>query len=204
MLKKVGYGQVEPNRLQGVRAGRVVADIPVNPEVVKNNGDRIENGMFLDVAFGTGFAGNLKTGQLELPTATSKNVGLVYSEVKLYSEFTSNKDFALFTVAPSINQTRQASIYDNKDQAKATVIPRLIFPTPGDVFTTNMVETADGALPAEGTVLKLNAKGVLSTAGTLTVVIAKVVQKTTMPDGQAAVKVAIEEVNPATSAGAGA
>ena len=199
LLKKVGYGQVEKNRIQGIRAGRVLADLPVKPEVVKSSGDRIENGMFLDAVYGTGFEGNLKTGQLELPTAQSKNVGLVYSEVKLYSEYTSNKDFALFTVNPSINQKRQAPIYDKKEAPKATVIPRLIFPTPGDIFTTNLIETADGELPEVGTTLKLNDKGILSTAGTLNVVIAQVVQKTTMADGQVAAKLAIVEVNPAAT-----
>ena len=186
LLKKVGYGQVEKNRIQGIRAGRVLADLPVNPDVVKSSGDRIENGMFLDAVYGKGFEGNLKTGQLELPTAESKNVGLVYSEVKLYSEYTSNKDFALFTVNPSINQMRQAPIYDKKEAPKATVIPRLIFPTPGDIFTTNLIETENG-------------EGILSTAGTLNVVIAQVVQKTTMADGQVAAKIAIVEVNPAAT-----
>jgi hypothetical protein len=199
LLKKVGYGQVEKNRIQGIRAGRVLADLPVKPEVVKSSGDRIENGMFLDAVYGTGFEGNLKTGQLELPTAQSKNVGLVYSEVKLYSEYTSNKDFALFTVNPSINQMRQAPIYDKKEAPKATVIPRLIFPTPGDIFTTNLIETENGELPEVGTTLKLNDKGILSTAGTLNVVIAQVVQKTTMADGQVAAKLAIVEVNPAAT-----
>ena len=199
LLKKVGYGQVEKNRIQGIRAGRVLADLPVKPEVVKSSGDRIENGMFLDAVYGTGFEGNLKTGQLELPTAQSKNVGLVYSEVKLYSEYTSNKDFALFTVNPSINQMRQAPIYDKTEAPKATVIPRLIFPTPGDIFTTNLIETTDGELPEVGTILKLNDKGILSTAGTLNVVIAKVVEKTTMADGQVAAKLAIVEVNPAAA-----
>ena len=199
LLKKVGYGQVEKTRIQGIRAGRVLAALPVKPEVVKSSGARIENGMFLDAVYGTGFEGNLKTGQLELPTAQSKNVGLVYSEVKLYSEYTSNKDFALFTVNPSINQMRQAPIYDKKEAPKATVIPRLIFPTPGDIFTTNLIETADGELPEVGTTLKLNDKGILSTAGTLNVVIAQVVQKTTMADGQVAAKLAIVEVNPAAT-----
>lgn len=199
LLKKVGYGQVEKNRIQGIRAGRVLADLPVNPDVVKSSEDRIENGMFLDAVYGKDFEGNLKTGQLELPTAKSKNVGLVYSEVKLYSEYTSNKDFALFTVNPSINQMRQAPIYDKKEAPKATVIPRLIFPTPGDIFTTNLIETENGELPKVGTTLKLNAKGILSTAGTLNVVIAQVVQKTTMADGQVAAKLAIVEVNPAAT-----
>jgi len=112
LLNKVGYGQVEKNRIQGIRAGRVLADVPVNAEVVKTLGNRIENGYFLAVDFGKGFDGNLKKGELILPVAASQLVGLVYSETKLYSEYTTNKDFALFTVNPSINQMKQAPIYD--------------------------------------------------------------------------------------------
>jgi len=81
-----------------------------------------------------------------------------------------------------------------------SIIPRLIFPTPGDIYTTNLVETEDGNLPAVGVELKLNAGGVLSTAGTLDLVKAVVVQVTTMADGQPAVKVAITAV--ATTPGA--
>lgn len=202
LLKKIGYGQVEKNRIQGIRAGRVLADVPVNADVVAGLEDRIENGYFLAVDFGKGFEGNLKTGELVLPVAESAIVGLVYNETKLYSEYTTNKDFALFTKNPSINQVRQAPIYDVAEQAVETVVPRLIFPTPGDIFTTNMIETEDGNLPEVGVDLKLNAKGVLSTAGTLDLVVAKVVQKTTMADGQPAVKLAIVSVTPGVTAGA--
>lgn len=200
LLNKVGYGQVEKNRIQGIRAGRVLADVPVNAEVVKTLGNRIENGYFLAVDFGKGFDGNLKKGELILPVAASQLVGLVYSETKLYSEYTTNKDFALFTVNPSINQMKQAPIYDKAEIKVDSIIPRLIFPTPGDIYTTNLVETEDGNLPAVGVELKLNAGGVLSTAGTLDLVKAVVVQITTMADGQPAVKVAITAV--ATTPGA--
>lgn len=200
LLNKVGYGQVEKNRIQGIRAGRVLADVPVNAEVVKTLGNRIENGYFLAVDFGKGFDGNLKKGELILPVAASQLVGLVYSETKLYSEYTTNKDFALFTVNPSINQMKQAPIYDKAEIKVDSIIPRLIFPTPGDIYTTNLVETEDGNLPAVGVELKLNAGGVLSTAGTLDLVKAVVVQVTTMADGQPAVKVAITAV--ATTPGA--
>lgn len=200
LLNKVGYGQVEKNRIQGIRAGRVLADVPVNAEVVKTLGNRIENGYFLAVDFGKGFDGNLKKGELILPVAASQLVGLVYSETKLYSEYTTNKDFALFTVNPSINQMKQAPIYDKAEIKVDSIIPRLIFPTPGDIYTTNLVETEDGNLPVVGVELKLNAGGVLSTAGTLDLVKAVVVQVTTMADGQPAVKVAITAV--ATTPGA--
>ena len=134
---------------------------------------------------------------LTLPSRFHPFKSIATKQGRLYVE--ENKDFALFTVNPSINQMRQAPIYDKKEAPKATVIPRLIFPTPGDIFTTNLIETADGELPEVGTTLKLNDKGILSTAGTLNVVIAQVVQKTTMADGQVAAKLAIVEVNPAAT-----
>lgn len=195
LLKKIGYGQVEPNRILARKNGGVVADVPASVEYVKGMGDRVENGRFMAWDVAAGFEGNLKKGELVAPTADSKIVGLVYSETKLYSEYTSNKDFALFTKNPTINQVRQSNIYDNAEVAHETVVPRILIATVGDVFTTNMVETADGALPELGAALTLNDKGELSTAGTINVIEAKVAQITTMPDGQPAVKVVVTGVN---------
>lgn len=195
LLKKVGYGQVEPNRIQARKNGGVLADVPANAETVTALGDRIENGLVLAWDAGAGFEGNLKKGELVLPTEDSKIIGLVYSETKLYSEFTSNKDFALFTKNPTMNQVRQSNIYDQTEVPHETVIPRLLFLATGDVYTTNLIGTADGKAPVLGTVLKLNAEGVFATDGTLDLVEATVAQVTTMADGQVAVKLVITAVN---------
>lgn len=196
LLTKIGYGQVEPNRILARKNGGVVADVPANADVVADFGDRIENGRFMVWNAGEGFDGNLKKGELNLPVeGGSTAVGLVYSETKLYSDFTSNKDFALFTKNPTINQIAQSAIYDKTETPVDTVVPRLLLTTVGDVFTTNMIETEDGMLPTEGDDLTLNDKGELSTSGTLDLVQAKVVQNTTMPDGQPAVKVVITGIN---------
>lgn len=193
LINKVGYGQVEPNRILARKNGGVVADVPVSPDYVKET-QRVENGYFLSWEVGTGFEGNLKKGQLVAPTAASTVVGLVYTETKLYSEYTSNKDFALFTQNPTIHQIRQSNIYDKDEKAHETVVPRILLATAGDVFTTNIIETATGELPTVGAELTLNADGALSTAGTVGVIKAKVAQITTMPDGQPAVKVVITSV----------
>lgn len=194
LLNKIGNGQVEPNRIQARKKGGVLADVPANAEVVTGFGGKVENGVFLAWNAGTGFEGNLKKGELVIPTADSTIFGLVYSEVKLYDEYHTLKDFALYSVAPSMRHATQAPLYDVKGTAHGTVIPRVLFMTPGDVFTTNQIETADGELPAEGDALKLNANGILSTAGTLDILEAVVAQVTTMPDGQPAVKVVITKV----------
>lgn len=197
LLKKVGYGQVEPNRIQGRKQGRVIADIPVKPETVEALGDRIENGLVLAVNAGTGFEGNLKTGHLDLPKEDSVQVGLVYTENKLYDDLHGLKDFALFTVNPTISHARQSAIYNAKEEPVKTVVPRLLGFTLGDVFTTNQIAVAGGSetkLPEVGTKLTINDKGQFDVAGTIDLVEATVVQKTTMPDGQLAVKLQITGV----------
>ncbi len=193
LLDKIGYGQVEPNRIQARKKGGVLADVPVKADLMKTL-EGIENGMFLAWDAGKGYEGNLKKGELVYPTADSTILGLVYSEVSLYDEYHSNKDFALFTKNPSLGQVRQAPIYGKDNKAVETVIPRLLFPTAGDVFTTNLIETNDGKAPEVGAELKLNDKGILSTAGTLDLITAVVAQVTTMADGQPAVKLVVKSV----------
>lgn len=184
---KLGYGQVEPNRIAGIKQGRVLADVPVKPDTVTTLGGYVENGIFLAWNPGVGLDGNLKKGELDLPTTSSTYIGLVYTDVKLYSQFTSNKDFALFTKAPSMNQATQSPYYDKKEVAHGTVIPRLIGLTVGDVFTTNNLE----GTPSVGDVLKLNTNGLLDAAGTVELIQVKVTDKTTLADGQAAYKVVV-------------
>ena len=188
MFKKLGYGQVEPNRISGIKAGKVLADVPVKAETVEAHGGYIENGMFLAFNAGAGLEGNLKKGELDYPTADSASVGLVYSEVKLYSDLTSTKDFALFTEAPDLYRVSQ-SPYEQADHSQvSTVIPRVLGLTVNDIFTLNLladekVEVGDKLYP--------NDKGILAKDGEVKQIEATVVQLTTMPDGQQAVKVAI-------------
>ena len=188
---KLGYGQVEPNRIAGIKQGRVLADVPVKPDTVTSLGGYVENGIFLAWNPGVGLDGNLKKGELDLPQANSTYIGLVYTDVKLYSQFTSNKDFALFTKAPSMNQATQSPYYDKAEKAHGTVIPRLIGLTVGDVFTTNNLE----GTPAVGDVLKINEQGLLDAAGTVDLIQVKVTDKTTLADGQSAYKVVVIKAN---------
>lgn len=186
-FKKLGYGQVEPNRITGIKQGRVIADVAVKPETVAGLGGYIENGIFLAWNPGEGLDGNLKKGELNLPVAESTIIGLVYTEVKLYSQFTSNKDYALFTKAPDLNRMTQSPYVDKKEVSHDTVIPRLIGLTVGDVFTTNNLE----GTPKVGDTLNINDKGLLDAAGTVDKIQVKVTDITTLADGQAAVKVVV-------------
>lgn len=189
LFEKNGYGQIEPNRLAAQRSGGILADVAVKPEVVVELGNRIENGIFLAWNPGAGLDGNLKKGQLELPTNESTYIGLVYTEVKLYDSKTSNKDFALFTEAPTIMQISQSPYYDKAEKPHVTVVPRLYKMNTGDVFTTNVLEATTA--PQVGDVLNLNEKGVFDKAGKIDLIQAKITDITTLPDGQKAVKVVI-------------
>lgn len=200
LLTKVGYGQVEPNRIQGMLQGRVLADVAVKPADFATLGKGVQNGIVL--AWHPGVSGdvasNLKDGELTIPKSGDAIYYLIYTDVSLHSEFLSNKDFVLTTEPNSILMGREAMYNPHNnptEEAKETVVPRGIGLTLGDVFTTNMIETNDGNLPDVDTTLKLNANGVLSTAGTIEGLEAKVVQKTTMADGQQAVKLVITKAD---------
>lgn len=196
LLTKVGYGQVEPNRMQGFLSGGILADVAVKPADYTTLGKGVQNGIVL--AWHPGVAGdvasNLKDGELAIPAASDTAYYLMYTDVSLHSEFLSNKDFVLTTEPHSILMGREGLYnpeFNPANDSKETVVPRGIKLNVGDVFTTNMIETSDGNLPAVDTTLKLNDKGVLSTEGTITGLEVKVVQKTTMADGQQAVKLVV-------------
>lgn len=197
-FEKIGYGQVEPNRMNLAEYGNgIVADIAVKVEDIKKVDNRIENGMVLAVEFGKGFKNNLKVGEVTLPTADSKILGLVVAENKLYTKFHSKKDFALFVEAPEIGNVSQMAYYDNvrygNHDLHDTVVPRLFLFGAGDIFTTNLVAQTYDELEV-GDSLFVNENGVIDKTGAIKRVTFTVVQKTTMPDGQLGVKLAVTEV----------
>lgn len=192
LLAKNGYGQVEPNRLNAQRTGRIIADVPVSVEAFEAANEVIQNGMFLTYNPAGAIETNLKKGTLELPeVGGSALTGLVMSEIKLYHDSQGNKDFALttnqHTLLSGINQTPYRDVRENGHN---TVVPRMYFLEVGDVFTTNLV---DVEAPALGDILVPGAEGFLvAEAGEATSAIRlQVVQNNTLPDGQQAVKLAV-------------
>ena len=108
LIKRTGYGQVEPNHLSGIVTGQILAQLPVD----KSMGDVIENGRFAKY--------NYAEGKVDL-----KGEGewmLIYNEEKLYDERKqSHKDFAMI----------RSNYTDNE------ITPRLISTVLGDIMTTN-------------------------------------------------------------------
>lgn len=167
-IKRIGFGQVEPNHLSAQRNGQVYASLPCNKDI-----KILENGQFVKYDYANGEVNFTGAGEWML----------VMNEVKLYDDFwrESYKDFAL-----------QADNYNG-----GVMAPRVLKTMPGDIYTTNCLEAANTSGKATfvgteeievGTELKINANGFLSVDGTSDIVF-QVVKVYTMPDGQQGVKV---------------
>ncbi len=91
---------------------------------------------------------------------------LAFSEVKVYADYETDQDFVIAENA----------------------YPRVFKTNVGDIFTTNCTAVAIDSL-AEKATLAPNAQGILAASGEDSEMVWQVVAKTTMPDGQAAVKV---------------
>lgn len=204
-FKRIGYGQVEPNQLSGIKTGQIFASLPLDKEVkVLQNGEF----MYYDYANGSVNA-TAEAGAAPEPY-------LVYQEIKIYEDWLSYKDFAMIRVGdnyvtndPAIGrltsantdgtvygdgaETEGASIDHSDYQAGYRmdgIAPRLVKTNVGDVYTTNMVDE-EGTYEV-GTVLTLKKTDrntlVLSSSGNINSVKFIVVKDYTMPDGQRGLK----------------
>lgn len=176
-LKRVGYGQVEPNHLSGQATKEIYAQLPA-----ANTITQIENGQFAKYDYANG---NVNTA-----AATDGEYMLVFNEVKLYDDFwrESYKDFCLKTT-----QFTDGKIY-----------PRLYATKVGDIITTNCFASAatsgtaevdmgvaDDADVTDGIYFAVNANGFLAKQGSKPVsgMVWKAVKIYTMPDGTPGIKI---------------
>ena len=149
LLAKVGYGQVEINKLEAQKTGAINAQLPVDPTVFNTLAEKglpraIQNGMFMDYDYGTevsGISNYNGTGACKLPATVggSDLTGLVYNEIILFVDWHTCKDFAL-TEQDATNYIQANGV------AKKTVFPRLYTPAAGDVITTNLVADTNGVV----------------------------------------------------------
>ena len=204
-FKRIGYGQVEPNQLSGIKTGQIFASLPLDKEVKV-----LQNGEFMYYDYASGSV----NATAEANAAPEPY--LVYQEIKIYEDWLSYKDFAMIRVGdnyvtnnPAIGrltsantdgtvygdgaETEGASIDHSDYQAGYRmdgIAPRLVKTNVGDVYTTNMVDE-EGTYTV-GTVLTLKKTDrntlVLSPSGDITSVKFIVVKDYTMPDGQRGLK----------------
>ena len=186
-MKRVGYGQVEPNHLSAQRTGQIYAQLPA-----KNDINLLENGQFVKYNYADGVVDFEGEGEWML----------VLNEVKLYDApwRESYKDFAM--IKDNYTPGSDSITHDGLGPFKGQMVPRLFKTNIGDIFTTNCLEKANTSGKAEVTLTDLIVGDVVaptktngylkkSDSGTTTddtVMKWQVVKLTTMPDGQAAVK----------------
>ena len=204
-FKRIGYGQVEPNQLSGIKTGQIFASLPLDKEVKV-----LQNGEFMYYDYANGSV----NATAEANAAPEPY--LVYQEIKIYEDWLSYKDFAMIRVGdnyvtnnPAIGRLTSANtdgtIYGDGAETEGASIdhsdyqagyrmdgiaPRLVKTNVGDVYTTNMVDE-EGTYTV-GTVLTLKKTDrntlVLSPSGDITSVKFIVVKDYTMPDGQRGLK----------------
>ena len=186
-MKRVGFGQVEPNHLSAQRTGQIYAQLPA-----KNDINLLENGQFVKYNYADGVVDFEGEGEWML----------VLNEVKLYDApwRESYKDFAM--IKDNYTPGSDSITHDGLGPFKGQMVPRLFKTNIGDIFTTNCLEKANTSGKAEIDLTDLTVGDVLAptkTNGYLkkndsgvttddTVMKWQVVKLTTMPDGQAAVK----------------
>ena len=186
-MKRVGFGQVEANHLSAQRTGQIYAQLPA-----KNDINLLENGQFVKYNYADGVVDFEGEGEWML----------VYNEFKLYDApwRESYKDFAM--IKDNYTPGSDTITHDGLGPFKGQMVPRLFKTNIGDIFTTNCLEKANTSGKAEVTLTDLAVGDVVaptktngylkkSDSGTTTddtVMKWQVVKLTTMPDGQAAVK----------------
>ena len=204
-FKRIGYGQVEPNQLSGIKTGQIFASLPLDKNVKV-----LQNGEFMYYDYASGSV----NATAEANAAPEPY--LVYQEVKIYEDWLSYKDFAMIRVGdnyvtndPAIGRLTSANadgtVYGDGAKTEGAIIdhgdyqagyrmdgiaPRLVKTNIGDVYTTNMVD--EEGTYAVGTVLTLKKTDrntlVLSPSGDINSVKFIVVKDYTMPDGQRGLK----------------
>jgi hypothetical protein len=165
-MKRIGYGQVEPNHLSAQRTGQIYAQLPAASSLTT-----LENGQFVKYDYANGEVNLTGAGEWMM----------VFNEVKLYDGYRETyKDFAQVAA----------------DSADGKIYPRVFKTNVGDIYTTNClyaagakgVETSMEELEV-GNVLKIDSStGFLKKGGDSDIQF-KVVKVYTMADGQDAVKI---------------
>ena len=161
VIKRDGYGQVEPNHLSAQRNGQIYAQLPA-----KSNITLLENGQFVKYDYAAGevnFDGN------------GAEYMLVYNEEKLYDERKqSRKDFAM----------------KKEDYVGGIMTPRVFKTNIGDIYTTNCIGDGSAEVTLQiGDKLTVGLNGYLQKSNSASEgMIWQVVKTYTMPDGQNGVK----------------
>ena len=184
-MKRIGFGQVEPNHLSAQRTSQIYAQLPAASSI-----NVLENGQYVKYDYANGEVNFTGEGEWMM----------VFNEVKLYDDRwrETYKDFAM----RKENYTEDSNdiTHSGVGPLKGQMIPRVIKTNIGDIYTTNCLKLANTDGKTKVTMedlsvadkLVVNAQGYLekkaSVDGTEPMVW-QVVKRYTLADGQEAVKV---------------
>lgn len=127
-IKRVGFGQVEPNHLSAQRNGQIYAQLPAADAI-----DTLENGQFVKYDYANGVVNYTGAGEWML----------VFNEVKLHDDFwrASYKDFAM--EKKNYTPGSDTITHNGVGPLKGQMVPRVLKTTIGDIYTTNCVGAAN-------------------------------------------------------------
>ena len=167
LIKRKGFGQLEPNHLSAQRNGQIYAQLKA-----KSNITQLEQGQFVKYDYANGEVNFTGPGEWML----------VFNEIENYGTlpFEQDSDFAL-----------QSKNFDNRE-----ITPRVLKTMIGDILTTNTLGAAntqfgetEGVTLAEKDYVAPSATGFLDkVADANGEMVWQVVKVYTVPDGQPGVK----------------
>ena len=184
-MKRIGFGQVEPNHLSAQRTSQIYAQLPAASSI-----NVLENGQYVKYDYANGEVNFTGEGEWMM----------VFNDVKLYDDRwrETYKDFAMRK--ENYTEGSDDITHSGVGPLKGQMVPRVIKTNIGDIYTTNCLKLANTDGKTEVTMedlsvadkLIVNAKGYLekkaSVDGTEPMVW-QVVKRYTLADGQEAVKV---------------
>ena len=182
-IKRIGFGQVEPNHLSAQRTGQIYAQLPAADAI-----NILENGQFVKYDYANNEVNFTGKGEWML----------VFNEIKLYDDWRETyKDFAM--IKSNYTPGSDTITHGGLGPFKGQMTPRVFKTNVGDIYTTNCVGAGNttgkteyaGIESSAGDLLKVNDKGFLVTGGSTETddMVWQVVKVYTLADGQPAVKI---------------
>ena len=182
LIKRMGFGQVEPNHLSAQRTAQIWAQLPAAKDITI-----LENGQFVKYDYAKGEVNFEGAGEWMM----------VFNEVKLYDDFWKEtyKDYAM--QAKNFTPGDEEITHGGLGPFKGQMVPRVIKTNEGDLYTTNTVGAGNTAGNVEYAGIELvvgdvvgptaASKGFLVKDGNEGIQF-QVVKVYTLADGQPAVK----------------
>lgn len=184
-MKRIGFGQVEPNHLSAQRTSQIYAQLPAASSI-----NVLENGQYVKYDYANGKVNFTGEGEWMM----------VFNEVKLYDDRwrETYKDFAMRK--ENYTEGSDDITHSGVGPLKGQMVPRVIKTNIGDIYTTNCLKLANTDGKTEITMedlsvadkLIVNAQGYLEKKASIDgtePMVWQVVKRYTLADGQEAVKV---------------